>query len=309
MISTVRAISQINQRRLLAESKAAGIKAALRENLEYLVLENKLGALYFEKAGLVSENQPIGSLNDEISALEARLAEIAREMGFDPDDREPKYTCAKCNDRGFILGEMCECAKALLIENLQEACGEIKTNIDSIAEIGTDIYGEAKPRYEATLKQLENYVEKFPSAKYKNLIFSGDTGTGKSYIASVICTAVTKKGFGALFVNAVTLNELFLKRHLAPLEEKEKILQPFFDCDLLVIDDLGAENFYNNVTAVYLYMLLMERTDKNTIITTNLSPEDMLIRYDARIASRLTDTGNFAYILFEGKDLRRSKRK
>ena len=83
-------------------------------------------------------------------------------------------------------------------------------------------------------------------------------------------------------------------------------MSALIEADLLVIDDLGAEQVYRNVTSHYLLSLLSERELKNlsTFVTSNLSSEEILARYDERIFSRLFDKRLSAVITFSGKDMR-----
>lgn len=69
------------------------------------------------------------------------------------------------------------------------------------------------------------------------------------------------------------------------MEEKLQYLEPLIDCDLLIIDDLGTEPLYRNVSGEYLYTIINERkiTKKHTLISTNLSLDDILNRYGERI--------------------------
>ena len=77
----------------------------------------------------------------------------------------------------------------------------------------------------------------------------------------------------------------------------------------MVIDDLGAEPIYKNVTLEYLLLILSERLAKNMpyIITTNLSQEQILDRYGDRILSRLNDKKHGVNIEIKGEDLRRKR--
>ena len=80
----------------------------------------------------------------------------------------------------------------------------------------------------------------------------------------------------------------------------------FFDCDLLIIDDLGSE-MVTPSSVSYLYNILNTRINKGlpTVISTNNSSEDIKRKYDDRIASRLF--GEFIIVLFKGNDQRRKK--
>ena len=102
------------------------------------------------------------------------------------------------------------------------------------------------------------------------------------------------------------MNNLFLKYHCAPLEEKDNVLEKILECDLLLIDDLGTENILKNVTNEYLYLIINQRleTNKNTIITTNLNADDLKNLYDERIVSRLANKQTCITAVLPGSDLR-----
>ena len=82
----------------------------------------------------------------------------------------------------------------------------------------------------------------------------------------------------------------------------------YFECELLIIDDLGTE-IANQFTAACLYNLINTRLQRglSTVINTNLSTEDIRKRYTDRIASRLF--GSFHPLLFQGFDVRAKKLK
>ena len=88
------------------------------------------------------------------------------------------------------------------------------------------------------------------------------------------------------------------------MQDKNRLWKTFEDADAILIDDLGTEQVLNNVTIPYLLELLTERTDKVTIITTNLSALDLEQRYGQRIVSRLLDKKLSYPLIFKGNDLR-----
>ena len=76
------------------------------------------------------------------------------------------------------------------------------------------------------------------------------------------------------------------------------------DCDLLIIDDLGTEMTTQFVCSALYHVVntrLME--SRPTIISTNLTPEQLSVRYSPQIASRLL--GTYRLIQFVGQDIRR----
>ena len=111
------------------------------------------------------------------------------------------------------------------------------------------------------------------------------------------------------FVTAFQMNEMMLKYHTTFDSTKSQNLTPLLESDVLIIDDLGSEPIINNVTLNYLFNVLLEREErhKSTIITTNLSSEDVLNRYNERVYSRLFGKQNGAVFNLQGSDLRNYK--
>ena len=142
----------------------------------------------------------------------------------------------------------------------------------------------------------------------KNVVMCGASGTGKTYLAKCIAKQLVLRGYTTLFASSFDLNNMFLEEHLSSAEQKGS-LQNLIDLDCLIIDDLGTEPMRKNVTKEYLLLLLNERLskDKATIITTNLSPEQVLLRYDERIFSRIFNKRNTLILQFNGKNNRLKK--
>jgi DNA replication protein DnaC len=141
-------------------------------------------------------------------------------------------------------------------------------------------------------KWLASYCDKFPKTKLKNLVLSGAVGSGKTWCAKIIGKEFSRRGYTVLFDSAYSLI-------------KQIRMDELPECDVLIIDDLGAEPMQKNNTE-YLYTIIAERYENNLpfIITTNLSPEHILDRYEERLAGRILDKNKTAVINFSGKDLR-----
>ena len=86
----------------------------------------------------------------------------------------------------------------------------------------------------------------------------------------------------------------FLKKHI-------------YDCDLLIIDDLGTE-MVNLFTATQLFNCINERIlgKKHTIISTNLSLKQLQDNYSERIFSRIAN--KYTFIRLFGNDIRMMKK-
>ena len=102
-----------------------------------------------------------------------------------------------------------------------------------------------------------------------------------------------------------------LARYSFDYKEKD-VLQDFYEdiygCDLLIVDDLGTE-ITNNFVASQLFSCLNERNlrQKSTIISTNLSLEEIRDRYSDRIFSRITSS--FSLCKLTGPDIRIYKKR
>jgi DNA replication protein DnaC len=135
---------------------------------------------------------------------------------------------------------------------------------------------------------------------------SGKTGVGKTFASKCVASALATKGLSVCFVSAFQMNELFLKYHTTFDASKSSVLSPLTDCDALFVDDLGTEPMLSNVTINYLYLILSERErfGRATVITTNLTPENILNQYGERICSRLFSKGTSVRFEIKGDDLR-----
>ena len=80
-----------------------------------------------------------------------------------------------------------------------------------------------------------------------------------------------------------------------------------FESDLLIIDDLGTE-LANSFTMTGFFLVINERIlrKKSTLISTNLSPEEILTTYTERCASRIIS--NYTMLKLSGSDIRLKKK-
>lgn len=115
------------------------------------------------------------------------------------------------------------------------------------------------------------YVERFEEMKINNcgLLFHGDTGTGKSFIAGCIGNALIDKGV-SVFATSVPrlINQLF------DADNKNALLRDICSYDLVIIDDIGAERA-TEYAIEQLYTIIDERykSNKPVICTTNTDPQ------------------------------------
>ena len=263
------------------------------------------------KAYIDAEFAAMASGDDKSKTAEKaheKYRKTLEKYGFSEDDFENKPSCPLCGDTGYANGKVCSCIWDLYVENLKKEC-----QIDERAKFSFEDCDLKKIRDEAQRKatsalydSMKKYVAKFPTAKCKTLVFSGGVGTGKTCLASAMARAIVEKGYSVQFLSAYEFCSLMLKVHTSPISERNALLSDALSCDLLVIDDLGTEPMLKNVTVEYLLLTLEERQSKGlaTVITTNLSGENILNRYGERIYSRLSHKQYSMIIQMQGNDLR-----
>ena len=158
---------------------------------------------------------------------------------------------------------------------------------------------------ERTYQTCRKYAMGF-NERSGNLLFSGDTGLGKTFLSACIARTVADRGYSVVYESA---GHLFAKMERAKFnadEEAREEIKKYNDCDLLIVDDLGTE-MPGQFTTAALYSLVNDRmlAGRPMIISTNLNVEDMSRRYSPQIASRLR--GSFTRVAFLGDDIRVKK--
>lgn len=296
------------QKRRKNEAKANAAKAKLYSDENFVSALNAYRSENFEYSKAKYNGDEKTALIHKINAgkLKNDLLTAAEKSGVKKSDLTPKYDCKLCNDTGFTKnGEKCSCYNLALKKITFDALGIENPSLPSFEKSKYEDKNGLKKIYD----KIKVYCEKFTPSSAKNIVISGDVGTGKSFLAGAIVTQVEKAGYNPIFITAQNLNNVFLKYHTAPIDEKSFYSSLLCDCDLLVIDDLGCEPPFKNVTNEYLLMVLCERTAKSlpTIITTNLSQNQLLDRYGDRVLSRLNDKRRGSFIEIKGEDLRRLK--
>lgn len=247
--------------------------------------------------------QELSSCKERFETLKAKRRGALSKLNITEDDLKPHYHCTSCHDTGFLEnGEACSCYRALARKFKMEEIG--------ISSVPYRSFQEADPSltpYIPFVYYQKKYCDVFPKVPLST-VFSGGTGTGKTFLASCIANSLEKKGDSVFFLSAFALNRFFINCFEAQSYHSISLLS---ECDLLIIDDLGAEPIYKKITLEYLKLVLDERFahKKPTVITTNLDRDKILERYGERIYSRIfneesLDDNN----TFIGRDVRVDKR-
>ncbi len=151
-----------------------------------------------------------------------------------------------------------------------------------------------------SLEYCQNYVKDF-SENSPSLFFCGETGLGKTFLSSCIAKALLEKGVKVVFGSIIDFLRRIENEHFG--REQGNTIDTLIDADLVILDDLGSE-FRTSFTESAIYDIINSRINlgKPTIISTNLTTDELNEDYNERIVSRLT--GCFHPIKFLGKDIR-----
>lgn len=226
--------------------------------------------------------------------------------GYSESDFEPRTECGLCGDTGIHDGRLCKCVRNEFIRALGVAC-DLSPEGFALSDFTTEgVHGTQAAELGKIYAKMTAYAEKFPDVNRNVIVCTGKTGTGKTMLASATARTLIRRGHSAIVMSAAEFNSLMLKCHTSPYSEREGLLADVMSAEMLVIDDLGTEPRYNNVTCEYLLLVLDERTSKRltTVVTTNLSPDRILHVYNERIYSRLFDKRRSLTLAFGGDDLR-----
>ena len=157
-------------------------------------------------------------------------------------------------------------------------------------------------------KTCQGFVTDF-SGSSPNLLLYGDVGIGKSFLTHCIAKKLLDTSHTVLYLTSLQLFDILERnkfRHEDISTSNEQIAY-MLQSDLLIIDDLGAE-LVNGFTSSQLYYFIEERhiNHKSTIISTNLSFQELRDRYSERIFSRFI--GFYHFFLIIGDDIRQKAR-
>ena len=237
------------------------------------------------KAGL---DERIDTLKNENELLLSQRADILKKNGIPEDYSDVKYECRECCDSGYLGIKMCRCFKNALIKKNFESAGLGSLLKDqSFDTFDLSFYLDNKTNYDTmklNVEKCKNYADNFAKSR-GNLLFVGATGLGKTHLSSSIAKSIIEQGFEVVYDTAQNVLSDFEKEQF---KYQSGLTEKYFECDLLIIDDLGTE-LSTAFTVASIYNIINTRLNsgKSTIINTNLSHEEMRKRYSDRITSRL----------------------
>lgn len=253
------------------------------------------------------------AIRQENLALQQERAQLVGQY-FEEGYLDDSPICTVCGGSGYVGSNMCECLRELCRQEQKKELTFLSAGKDRFEQFSLDYYPDrldpvmkvnVRALMERNLQMCRRYAATF-SEKSPNLLFSGDTGLGKTFLSACIARVVADRGYSVVYESA---SHLFGKLERAKFYNDEQARtdsQRYTDCDLLIVDDLGTE-MPSQFTTSALYTLINDRIlyGRPMILSTNLNTEDFSRRYSSQVASRLN--GNFQRIPFLGEDIRAKK--
>lgn len=245
--------------------------------------------------------------------LQQERAELLHENGYPINYLEINYKCKLCKDEGFIGLDQCECYKRemslefLKQSNLAPIFKDQTFDTYNLSYFDKNKDSDGKSQHEYMKKIFDfckGYAENFDK-KASNLLFCGAPGCGKTFLSCAIGYELIKKGKLVFYAQTQEMISDFEAEKFGKKEQDEDT-DVYFDCDLLIIDDLGTE-FQTAFSDTVLYNVINGRINKKKpiIISTNYSIQELKGTYHDRLTSRLMY--EFINMAFINKDIRIAK--
>ena len=240
-----------------------------------------------------------------------------QEHGLTSDYLKPVYHCPDCKDTGYVNGRRCHCFEQAAINlvytqsNLKEILERENFSTFSFDYYSADDINPATGHSSLetardAVAKCHDFIDHFDST-FSNLYLYGDTGIGKTFLSNCIAKELLDRGHSVIYFTAFQLFDILSKGVFKRDEEALLSHRNIFDCDLLIIDDLGTE-LSNSFTTSQLFLCINERIlrQKSTIISTNLGMNQLADIYSERVLSRISS--NYTLLKLFGADIRILKR-
>ena len=223
---------------------------------------------------IVISNSPdkeiqLNQYKDKLNALKLSKNNLLKMHNIPKNALEIQYECPLCEDTGFLKsGEKCNCFKQALINEyykMSNISKNFKTqnfNTLDLSLFSDEIIPELNISSKQNILEIsaicEMFVQNFTKENEENLLFYGDTGLGKTFMSNCIAKALLDKGFTVIYQTSFKMFEIIeeYKFHNINNSISKENYNNLFECDLLIIDDLGTE-LTNTFTVSELFMILI----------------------------------------------------
>lgn len=314
-----RASAQLERRRTAHQSRQRELRQEIYQELpQAAAIERQIhaGMMALTAAAFDQEGDPaarVAEIRRENQRLRARRGELLAAAGYEPDALDDRPICPKCSDRGWVGSAMCDCLREFCArEQIESLSSMLDLGEQSFETFSLEWYSAepdeglgVSPRENMALveKICRNYAKKFGKYIVQNLFLTGAPGLGKTFLSAAIARVVSEQGYSVVYDTAVNTFANFEAAKFGRGEAAAAAVERYLSCDLLILDDLGSE-LTSPMSQSALYTIVNSRLtgDKHTVISSNLSMDEIRLRYQPMTASRLE--GEYRELTFLGQDIR-----
>lgn len=306
----------------------------LKVNPRLAEIESEISKISIETAKLVimansdEKKKLLDELKKKSNILIKEKTKFLKDLSKTTDFFEPDFECKVCSDTGFVQkagkSVMCNCLKQKIydiaynksnIGNLEhENFGTFNIRLFSDKADKERFKSDISPRENMNLlkEKAMNFIENFDDLLEKNLIFTGGTGLGKTFLTNCIANEILKEGKTVLYQTAPVMFDEILDEKYGKESNVVNLQENILNVDLLIIDDLGTEKISDSKIEELFIIINTRLLNQNhkitkTIISTNLTVKELFDMYTMRIGSRLA--GSYRFLRFFGDDIRLKKGK
>lgn len=301
----------------IMEKRQQEVREAIPEIQE---LDKQIRLLSYKHASARLEGETDSlNLTEEIQKIRDQKDHLLTEHGFAADYLKPVYECTDCQDTGYIDGVKCHCFEREIVRflysqsNLQDVLEHENFSQFHLEYYPDDYTEEAtgqtpRDNMRGILDTVKSFLSGFSDTP-GNLLLYGNTGVGKTFLTNCIAKELLDRSYTVVYLTSLNLFDILEKSKFdrsMSQTEKEASLSYILASDLLIIDDLGTE-LNNSFTSSQLYHCIDTRltSSRSTIISTNLSFDDLRERYSERVFSRITSS--YTLLKITGDDIRLKK--
>lgn len=302
----------------LAERRKSNLKLEERRRAEILAkmpqyeeLEKSLAATMSDVVNAVIDKSSEGNVEEIFKrnhAIRKQMDELLESGGFPADYLDNIYTCKLCKDAGNTGDEWCEClcritnelAAAELNANAPlDRCRFDNFDLTRYTDVSDRELGNPREMMRVNFEYCRKFAETF-SEKGSGILMIGETGLGKTHLSLSIANALIQNGVCVVYGSVPELVRKIQNEQFGRAEGDTLSLAT--DSDLLILDDLGAENSTEFCVSM-LYEIINTRQNRRLpmIINTNLDFDELTARYRDRLSSRMF---SMKILFFSGKDNR-----
>lgn len=192
-------------------------------------------ALSTAKSILQTNNKELlQKLEIEKHALLREKEEIYKTLNIDSSYFNPQFECKMCKDTGYIMEnystKMCNCLKQRIFDMEYNRLNSFNIKNSDFIDFSSELYSPIvdKEKYNSSIspkdnieiirKICNNFIQNFDEPSEKNLLFTGNTGLGKTFLSSCIANELLKKNKTVLYQTAPVMLDSIINYRLRKVE-------------------------------------------------------------------------------------------